>query len=323
VNDLTVPNSTANNDIQINVFVSMGDDFEVFVPDEHFQSFVFKPQSGNEELVPEKFNTSEPSAPQQEESDQLGPGLTDLEKINAVFTGESIQSFRTLLKRYNFWRRNYLSPSITANYLKVDMVQNMFPFLRGNVPGAVDTANSGTTATNYNYCNTVLMHWVVAAFQGWRGSIRYKILFQSPGYRVPASFYVQRVPYESAGGYGYTSLPHTASTIPSGQSRTAVYSDTSIVGQATGPRGLIYANSMVNPTLEFEVPYYSPNRFYGGKTSNWTIQADPIEGFSMTSVLYADNQSSLDFHVAAGEDFQCYMWTGLPRMYYEADPPPA
>jgi hypothetical protein len=36
VNELTTPNSTVNNDIEINVFVSMGDDFEVFVPDDHF-----------------------------------------------------------------------------------------------------------------------------------------------------------------------------------------------------------------------------------------------------------------------------------------------
>jgi hypothetical protein len=33
VNELTSPNSTVNNDVEVNVFVSAGDDFEVFVPD--------------------------------------------------------------------------------------------------------------------------------------------------------------------------------------------------------------------------------------------------------------------------------------------------
>jgi len=87
VNELTTPNSTVNNDIQVNVYVSMGDDFEVFVPDDHFQYFVFKPQSGFEpqsgEVTPESQNTSEPSAPQQEESSSVGPGYTNSELVKS------------------------------------------------------------------------------------------------------------------------------------------------------------------------------------------------------------------------------------------------
>jgi hypothetical protein len=52
VNELTVPNTTANNDIQINVFVSAGDDFEVFNPDsEIMENLVwFEPQLGQRSL---------------------------------------------------------------------------------------------------------------------------------------------------------------------------------------------------------------------------------------------------------------------------------
>lgn len=53
VNDLTVPNSIADNDIEINVFVSMADDFEVINPDERyiselswFQPQLVRPQAG-------------------------------------------------------------------------------------------------------------------------------------------------------------------------------------------------------------------------------------------------------------------------------------
>jgi hypothetical protein len=38
VNELTTPNSTVNNDIEINMFISAGDDFEVFVPSNEYQS---------------------------------------------------------------------------------------------------------------------------------------------------------------------------------------------------------------------------------------------------------------------------------------------
>jgi len=53
VNDLTTPNSTANNDVQVNVFVSAGDNFEVFDPSsENIQDLVwFQPQMGDAETV--------------------------------------------------------------------------------------------------------------------------------------------------------------------------------------------------------------------------------------------------------------------------------
>jgi hypothetical protein len=54
VNKLTVPNSTANNDIRVNVFISAGDDFEVFAPDsEALEDLVyFAPQMG-EKFTPQ------------------------------------------------------------------------------------------------------------------------------------------------------------------------------------------------------------------------------------------------------------------------------
>jgi hypothetical protein len=53
VNDLTTPNSTANNDVAVNVYVSAGDNFEVFDPDsENIQDMVwFTPQMGEKEVV--------------------------------------------------------------------------------------------------------------------------------------------------------------------------------------------------------------------------------------------------------------------------------
>lgn len=75
VNELTTPNSAVNNDIQINVYVSMGDDFEVAQPDDYFQRFVFKPQSGleSEGIVPESENTVELDKPAHDEVNYLGP----------------------------------------------------------------------------------------------------------------------------------------------------------------------------------------------------------------------------------------------------------
>lgn len=320
VNELTTPNSTVNNDIEINVFVSMGDDFEVFVPDDHFQYFVFKPQSGLEgnTLVSEAQNTEEPSAPQQESAIDLGPKLANNADINKVFTGESIGSFRTMLKRYNLWNAlGYLDSAATV----IQGRYSMFPYLRGNVAGAVDTT---AEFASYNYCNTVLMHWVVNAFSGWRGSIRYKYLPRGPfndSWRP--TMYVQR---HGIGEIGYDQI-HTSPesyTTPK-QASQSVIIEQGVLPKAnrpySGAKGAVYSTGMINPAIEFELPYYSPLRFTPGKQQNHTGVNMFNEGYDFYLQGRGNVESVWDIHVAAGEDFQVYFFTGLPRMYYEAAPP--
>lgn len=318
VNELTTPNSTVNNDIEINVYVSAGDDFEVFVPDDHFQNFVFKPQSGNAEQVPESFNTEQPDAPQQDTAENIGPGLTNHEMLGRVFTGESIQSFRTMLKRYNL---HTTSGSISGSDNQILSGRSpMFPYLRGNVSGAVDL---DAFQAPYNFCNTVMLHWVTLAFSGYRGSIRWKIVPKYCWVDYNATIQAQRVP-EGEAGYAFTSsVTPTYATISEHRHRSIV---SKLAGglldnyTLTGTRGTCITNSLVNPVLEFEIPYYSEYRFKPGKSEDHTTSLAFEEGFDYAIQTNTD-ANQYDFWCAAGEDFQCYFWTGLPRMYYEAVPP--
>jgi hypothetical protein len=318
VNELTTPNSTVNNDIEINVFVSMGDDFEVFVPDDHFQRFVMKPQSGKETLVPESQDTSEPSAPQQSMTDVVGPGVQDTALINMVYTGESIMSFRQMLKRYSLWRREDTAP-VTA-FTRFSRSQCMFPFLRGAVDGAVDQTGA---LTPYNYCNTLLLHWVTLAFSGWRGGIRYKIMFQTSltqnADNTSSKLYVQREdPYPA----GVDSYNRFAGTQPNYNKLTDAAYDV-IIGETdvTGAKGALFACDNINTAVEFEVPYYSRKRFTPGKTQNWTDAVNYTPNFRMEGVFHGNPKATIDYNVAAAEDFQVYFFTGLPRMYFEQVPP--
>jgi hypothetical protein len=325
VNELTTPNSTVNNDIEVNVFVSMGDDFEVFVPDDHFQYFVAKPQSGMENgaLVSESQNTSEPSAPQQEIAEELGPTMSDNSDINKVFAGESVASFRTMLKRYNLWTA--ISPLSNGSRMLAGRY-SAYPFLRGNVSGAVHSTN---LAAPYNYCNTVLLHWCTWAFSGWRGAIRYKIL---PRGTLNASerptLYVQRHPIGQL-EYDRNDIPSNAFTTDSEAAAQCV-----VIYNATGePRtdapfsgvkGQAYSSGYLNPTIEYEIPYYSPFRFTPGKEQDHTTINLFNEGYDWRIHLIGAATTSFDIHCAAGEDFQLYFFTGLPRLYYEvAAPAPA
>jgi hypothetical protein len=321
VNELTTPNSTVNNDIQVNVYISAGDDFEVFVPDGNdMQHFVYKPQSGKE-VVPESFNTEEPDAPEHDTDINVGPGYTNHSLLNTVFTGEVIRSFRPLLKRYNLHHAYMLGTGQRTHTLR----RPNFPYLRGKVAGAANNSVSGP----YNFCNTVLLHWVTNCFSGYRGSFRWKVLPRT-GF-TDATFMVEREPeYDFSGisaPYSNASIlsPTYTNTSEAANSAIVAYGPLTPKYNPSGLDGMAYQTSNVNNTFEFEAPYYSRNRFVPGKVENRT-----------TDTLYMDNSYLLvvrgkslltsdifDLYCAAGEDFQTYFWTGCPRMYYENSPPAA
>jgi hypothetical protein len=326
VNELTTPNSTVNNDIQVNVFVSMGDDFEVFVPDDHFQYFVYKPQSGEKEtIIPEGHNTDEMNAPQQEDSEVLGNGTTDNGLINKVFIGEAISSFRPLLKRYNL--HSTLTETLGTSPIVLFGRRNMFPYLRGNVQGAVNTSVSGP----YNYCNTVMLHWVVAGYSGWRGSIRWKIIPRgvlTPGEKPMIQ--VQRAPsstteYWQDRAVPYSPTAHNDATIESVLDRNYIIGQPDLPSYPrsfTGTQGMALYNGYVNPVAEFECPYYEAARFVPGKTENFTGQPSGLEE-KWDYLIHCNGGTDTIFeaYCAAGEDFQTYFFTGMPPIWYEPSPP--
>jgi hypothetical protein len=309
-NQLTVPNSSINNDISVNVFVSTGDDFEVFVPDSTFRKFTFRPQSGYEE---DGQNTDNPSAPQQEEEYHLGTAPSLNPKINHVFVGESIKSFRQALKRYNL--HSTISTSLNSTYQQIYYRQSWFPYWRGNIPNAV---HETSTNTLYNYCNTVLLHWVSIMFSAMRGSIRYKILqgFQNEGSVAPTTGYITRWSDEEP-AYGQEFAYNRSAATPFGSKSEAAFSAIDIGGTsnpALGHDGSIYYNSQINPAVEFEVPFYTPYRFIPGKHISWTaLDTFLVGGFTMR--MKATRVNSWDIHVATGEDFNLGMFTGMPRIY--------
>lgn len=320
VNELTTPNSTVNNDVEVNVFVSTGDDFQVFVPEDEWQEFVFKPQSGME--VPESENTEEKNKPEHTITTELGIRYDPMEHLSCVFTGESIKSFRPLLKRYNL-HCAYAPNDSAYSVLYVRVPQ--FPYLRGAVPGAVNNT-AGSTA--YNYCNTVLLHWVTLAHQGWRGSTRSKWLVsgRTDG-NAPSYMTTNRV---SEPGFNLNVFALPTMGTQKQAAFSAMYNTPGTLNHARqypfGHTGMTFRAERVNLNAQTEMPFYSRDRFNPGKVADWTSQsvADrrDIESQEMRLTIDGDaNQTGVYHYVAAGEDFQVYFFTGLPVMYWENAPP--
>lgn len=318
LNELTTPNSTVNNDVSINVFVSMGDDFEVYVPDDHFSNFVYKPQSGEEN--PDTVNAQD--KPEHDDGHTIGPTINSLDKIPLVYVGESVKSFRQMLKRYNL--HSVYSPSTTGDR-SILLSTAYFPFLRGNMPDAINTT---ALAAPYNYCNTILLHFIVNCFSGWRGSIRTKVIPQ--GYfkhddRLLGMTVERDNPANSAiAQYALTNIP-LPSYASSDKAAFSAVNDSTSTSRTFGVKGMTYTTSAINPTVEFEIPFYSRTRFVPGKIDNYTgirsYTVHEIPRINYQMQLNGNSTTTLQFYNAIGEDFTTYFWTGCPPMWYEANPP--
>lgn len=324
VNELTTPDTSAPRDISINVFVSMGDDFEVFVPDNRFQAYTFRPQSGMEVMSESEPNNKE-SPPQSPQVDYLAIGNAYDSDLNKVFVGETIASFRPMLKRYalhtTIGTRGGAAPQYT-----IAMRRTAFPYLKGNVEGAID---STIVSAPFNYCNTMLSHWVTLAYSGYRGSMRWKIIpLNTIDPRCLPHMSVERSISNLHYRYEESVTPSSGTT--SSNAAFSVSNPFADPPSATkclsGVQGMAVSNWFVNPNMEFEIPFYSQDRFIPGKREDYSSPAAPFDDQLNVwdlrlSVSTTVRPSFFGLYSAVGEDFQTYFWTGLPPIYYEPASP--
>lgn len=316
---LSTPSSSVSNPVDINVFISMGDDFEVYNPGNGFQYYGFVPQSGVE-VHPVSNSTVELNTPLQEQSELIGGKTMDNDKVPLVYMGESIKSFRTLLKRYNMHRRDMFSNSVGVK--AYHGIRPQFPALRGFYGGAEDL-----TATDeaYMYVNQVLLHWVRHAFQGHRGSIRYKMLVgQYDSSYNHMTGVIMRRRFDQNNSWSDTRADIVTNTNQSQMARTWMAEGP--LDYPDGPNGCVYFNSRVNPTVEFEIPWENSARSYFVRAINYNSTVG--DNASQPGYKFALQGNSSDYDhietwVAAGEDFQCYFFVGLPRCFQYLSPPAA
>lgn len=318
VNKLTVPNDTVVNDINVNFFVACGDDIEFRDPSDNINNFQYFPQmgleSGHEAAEGDNDDTEEPSKPMDQQIDlTMAKTLPMADAYDHVFFGESIVSFRSLLKRYSYHTSEV--PEFVPGRFKSKIVRAAFPYYKGLAPGAIQP---GAQATPYNYAHNTLMNYLTPAFTGWRGGIRYKIVYSEPDRQ--STGYLQATRVEDSGFYDNDSvgLPILGDL----QKFMAIQRPSTLTGSAI-------TTFQMNPALEVELPFSANKRFAPAKLANWTtpftffgedfnIQALRVEG---THEVTGISRPMYDMFVSAGEDFSLFFFTGCPIMYYNVVPP--
>lgn len=323
VNELNAPVNSA--DVEILVYVSAGDDFELTNPTERniydsaYNIRTFIPQSSDREIPVEITHPEE--APLV--LNVNGKGDTNLADQKAlIFYGEKIASFRTLLRRYNryrMWSANTVN--ITENsILESECYQYMQPYTRGGYSGALDTTSA---ARPFSYLNFNLYSYLVPAYVGWRGSLRTKMSVE--GHEL-LSGTVNRVYNPDLTRIG-TKLNAFISTTRSDTHNVAKkYSHygatlpSMMTGAQLQPLGLA-------PILEFEQPFASGKRFACAKKINSHESATNMDQMMFRTAVTTKASTHhthmiIDQFHAVGEDFNVFFFLNAPVRLEYADPAP-
>lgn len=330
VNELTVPNSTADNDIEINVFVSAGDDFEVAVPDEtailnlswfqpQFGEYV--PQSGEQDNTPDSDNTTEENAPMRQTIDEhmAETDNMDYDHTNEVYVGDPITSIRQVLKRYNFSRAH--APGSSTGDRFVMHYINDLPQYRGYDPNGVDlaqlTIGIGTAA--YNYSKQTFLNYFMPAYVCWRGNIRWKYHMNSDQWATKT----------------FLSLTNDVTPNRSFSKVTSALldnanADSLIARQWANDEpmpstieGTVITDAAQNPVVEAEIPFYRNMRFGYAKQSNLESGTGSnafYHRLAYTTNVGTDSRVQFLGHVSVGEDFTLGWYMGPPVAYIYQNP---
>jgi hypothetical protein len=324
VNELTVPNSTANNDIAINVFVSAGDDIEFANPTEEYieelswyvpQSGEYTPQAG-EENVPDADNTMMENAPTKLEPDEnMAAELTCTDHTNDIYFGDPVASIRQLLKRYCF--STVWSPAALGWRIHTWNLPDM-PLHRGYDPNGIHTA---TGPVNYNYAKMTLLNYFTPAFVCYRGGTRWKYVILGEDDITNGSpvvhglLQVTRRPEVDAYQYGSAEFGSNSVT----QSAMAADYVVPFRGSSAGAN---LTQSRFNPVNEAEIPYYENERFKYGKNGDYVTSGSDVNFHGLNATFNANSSSHVAIlaYCAAAEDYTLGFYTGPPVAYRVIDP---
>lgn len=329
LNELTVPDGVTP--VEILVYVSAGDDFELANPNgaiyniQHsafpaadISEYIFEPQAAATEIIPDVEN-----APQEEQETQtLTVGVSpEIMHKPLVYYGEQVKSFRQLCKRYSYYvtlsgKANVGTP---ARWFSFPMTA--FPVLPGY--SLIGMHVTSTPSSDYNYTTCNYMTYLRRAYACWRGSIRYKI---RPTCGNVKGIGVTRLSVESERSKAISQ--QTPATYPSNGPIDSAQSvskiaETLYFANSYAPGGESFTPANTMDALEVEIPYTLPVKFsqttnaYVGPNTNRYVDVYPGGDRFNTIVYSQDTQQSntVSMHVAAGEDFSFFAFTGAPRIW--------
>lgn len=313
VNELTAPTIAA--DISINVFARAGDDFELAVPHaEDMQKYSYFEQSGESDEYGENVNDPAQGNP----IEKIGEEFSQVNNKPAVFFGEKIVSFRTLLKRYTRYM-TILTPNSTEDRVVAYKVnQPNFPLYPGPDP---DGIHATALAAPFNYTYNTLINWLTPAYIARRGSIRYRVGMEN---------YIDKATISMSRRHGISSFTNTATIINPNSVSSSLINFNTLSVYDNGFNGITVTPTTVSPQIDAEIPFYSPHRFAFGRVLRSDVGSVVDNTEYMRNEIHAkfynlvnDKFISYREYVSTGEDFNLSFFLNVPMLFEETLPAPA
>lgn len=331
VNELTTPNSTVNNDVDVNVFVSVCDDFEIADPtDRTISQFSVFPDKLVAQSGDETTDLCQPDCDRNPDEDMpmnlpvqhtLAPSLSPSDHTGEVYFGDPIVSFRQALKRYNYVQTFVpTSGAISTNVLRI--TQSNFPVHRGFAPDGLHNVAVPVDPTPFTYAKMTLLNYISVGFGAYRGGIRWKATAHGTNPRS-SKLLVTRLSASADYTPSTTTIPLSPITAINNQ-RINQYVNASPSGQ----EGMHMTQYGLNSALEYEIPFFDSVRFYPTKrvsTFNDILNKDLVNYHSifyhyLTSTIETPH---LNTFVSTGEDFNLAFYLGPPVFYNYTNPSPS
>lgn len=309
LNDLIVPNTTVNNDILVNVFVSGCEDYKVSVPTgEQIKDFVpitsLVAQSGTFEEV----STENKNAPRNEDPKETFSMCQPItSNVDHVYFGETIVSLRQLLRRYSMWTSQLTTASASRGVVKYRMPD--FPAHRGYTAYGAQ-AVVGTTPPYLNPSFTTIMHWLAVAYLGYRGGVRHKFIMNALAAQANI-LCVTRDPEPNSYSPSYLTYPLA---VVSSLYAYTVDRLNSVV--SNGQQGAHITTTPQQNALEFELPMYTNYRFLSPRNLGFRA-AYAADAYSHTVTMTTPGISTnpgFDVYLAGAEDTTFIGFQGAPPL---------
>jgi hypothetical protein len=335
LNELTVP-GTVVADIQVNVFVSALDDFEVAVPAAEIFAWKFRnptaPQMGIPEMGVPEMGEGNDSADMDccddpvmdpPTIDTMADALIDNSDTTKLFFGEVIGSFRQMIKRTCLSEVVALVDTSTA--LSALLSRRSFPEYGGRLQ---DTASvfSNSMVTQYSsglkyvVTGTTYLNYVAQMFLGWRGSVRWTFDLSTLNTSFGTDAFnsvTAMVNRDTTSGR----INQFVTLWTPGESLRNLNIRLLQRGDARALQGAFLGNSKVNPIFSTEVPFYSNQRFLltQSQPSFAAIVEEPSWGFAVTLPTSTDGTdvTYVPLYCSAGEDMNFFFFNGLPPMFFQ------
>lgn len=335
LNALTVP-GTVVADVQVNVFISMLDDFEVAMPNADICSWRFRdpvpptPRLRNvpemaQEAMDNDMDCCENPVNDPPTIDTMADALIETPDTTKLFFGEVIGSFRQLLKRTMLSEVKRIPDDTESTYYSLE--RRAFPEYGGLYTGG--TLSNGMPLVYSNGqlvvpCATTYINFVGRMFLAWRGSIRWT--FDTATLNVQGgtdrfNSVTVTLSRKNSTFRTHSSGPLVSPTEP----EINIGPNLTDLGDAETSFGAHLLNTNVNPIQSIEVPFYSNKRFY--LTQNETAFDDFVEepSYRVSTILPGSSNDSdvsvLKMYCSAGEDFNLFFFNGLPPVYYSTNLP--